>query len=76
MQIGMIENSTRVVGKSQGYMGLPLRDIVEDGTPAMESVWFPTPKEMEAISLGAPVLLKVAGTMHPPVLLSVGEVPS
>lgn len=26
MQIGRITGATRVLGKSQGYMGLPLRD--------------------------------------------------
>jgi hypothetical protein len=76
MQIGMIEGATRVIGKSQGYMGLPLKDFVyQDGTPAMESVWFPTPKELEALALGAPVVLQVLGTGHPPVSLSVGNPP-
>lgn len=41
MQIGMIEGATRVIGKSQGYLGLPLRDetvtctVGGEGTPAM-----------------------------------------
>lgn len=76
MQIGMIEGMTRVIGKSQGYAGLPLRDIVyEDGTPAMESAWFPTPKELEALAAGAPVILEVLGTGHPPVKLKTGNPP-
>ncbi|EHK56863.1 hypothetical protein [Allomesorhizobium alhagi] len=82
MQIGRIEGCTRVLGKSQGYIGLPLRDVVINctvggvGTPAMETAWFPTPKEIEAINAGAPVILRVVGTGHPPVMLFVGEVPA
>ena len=81
MQIGMIEGATRVIGKSQGYLGLPLRDIVLDDTvtgpqtPAMETAWFPTPKEIDAIIAGAPIILRVIGTGHPPVMLLVGQEP-
>ena len=57
-------------------MGLPLKDIIyADGTPAMESAWFPTPKELEALMAGAPVLLEILGTGHPPVSLKVGNPP-
>ena len=67
---------TRVLGKSQGYLGLPVRDVVySDGDPAIQSAWIPDPKELEAIANGAPVILTLMGTGHPPVLLSVGEVP-
>jgi hypothetical protein len=81
MQVGMIEGATRVIGKSQGYLGLPLRDIVIDSTvtgpdtPAMETAWFPTPKEIDAIIAGAPIILRVIGTGHLPVMLTVGEEP-
>jgi len=81
MQIGRIEGCTRVLGKSQGYLGLPLRDItINDSvngpdTPAMETAWFPTPAELEAISAGAPVILRVLGTGHPPVMLYAGKPP-
>lgn len=81
MQIGMIKGATRTIGKSQGYLGLPLRDIVLDdtvngpGTPAMETAWLPTPKEIEAINAGAPVILRVLGSGHPPVMVMTGEAP-
>lgn len=75
MQVGMIEGMTRVIGKSQGYIGLPLRDTDADGTPIMESAWFPTPKEITAMNNGAPVVLRVIGSAHPPVMLTVGEEP-
>ncbi|HLP70429.1 MAG TPA: hypothetical protein VK181_23225 [Rhizobium sp.] len=81
MQIGMIAGHTRIIGKSQGYLGLPIRDIATDcpvngpGTPAMETAWLPTPDEIEAINAGAPIILRILGTGHPPVSLYVGEVP-
>lgn len=82
MQIGMITGHTRVLGKSQGYLGLPLRDVTinstvtGEGTPAMETAWLPTPGEIEAIAAGAPIILRVIGTAHPPVMMSVGDIPS
>jgi hypothetical protein len=81
MQIGRIEGCTRVLGKSQGYLGLPLRDVTINctvggpDTPAMETAWFPTPGEMNAILAGAPIILRVLGTGHPPVMLYAGEPP-
>jgi len=81
MQIGRIEGCTRVLGKSQGYLGLPLRDVVIEcsvggpGTPAMETAWLPTPDEIARIVCGAPIILRVLGTQHPPVMLEVGEPP-
>ncbi|KRE02569.1 hypothetical protein ASE61_14915 [Bosea sp. Root670] len=81
MQIGMIEGHTRILGKSQGYLGLPLRDVAINctvggpNTPAMETAWFPTPDEIAAIVQGAPVILRVLGTQHPPVMIETGKVP-
>lgn len=81
MQIGRISGATRVLGQSQGYLGLPLRDVLiscsvgGEQTPAMETAWLPTPAEIAAIRSGAPIILRVLGTAHPPVMLEVGEVP-
>ncbi|UPU01130.1 hypothetical protein J4G48_0031895 [Bradyrhizobium barranii subsp. apii] len=81
MQIGRITGATRVIGKSQGYLGLPLRDILIDcpvngtNTPAMETAWLPTPEEIAAIVAGAPVLLRILGNQHPPVLVYTGDIP-
>ncbi|MBX4883981.1 hypothetical protein HJA90_10345 [Rhizobium bangladeshense] len=82
MQVGMIKGHTRIIGKSQGYIGLPLRDIAINSTvtgadtPAMESAWIADPAEIAAIAAGAPIILRVIGTVHPPVMVYVGEVPS
>jgi hypothetical protein len=81
MQIGRIEGATRELGKSQGYLGLPVRDVVLEcsvggpGTPAMETAWLPTPDEIAAIQAGAPVILRLLGTAHPPVMMYVGRPP-
>lgn len=82
MQIGRIQGATRVLGKSQGYLGLPLRDVVISSTvdgpepPAMETAWLPSPDEIARINAGAPVILRVLGTAHPPVMVDVGEPPA
>lgn len=81
MMIGRIAGATRVLGKSQGYLGLPLRDVTincsVDGpaTPAMETAWLPSPAEIAAIAAGAPIILRVLGTAHPPVMMDVGAPP-
>jgi hypothetical protein len=81
MQIGRIREATRVLGKSQGYAGLPIRDEVVtckvggEGTPVMVTAWHPTPKELEAINAGAPVHVRIVGVAHPPIMVEVGEIP-
>lgn len=81
MIIKRIEGATRVIGQSQGYQGLPLRDelincaVNGGGTPSMVTAWEPTPDELTKLEQGAPVLLRVLGSAHPPVIITVGEVP-
>jgi hypothetical protein len=82
MLIGRIPGATRVLGKSQGYLGLPLRDeLIEEGvnganTPCMTTAWLPTPDELERLNNGAAVHLRILGTAHPPVILEVGDIPA
>ena len=72
-----IEGTTRVIGKSQGYIGLAIRDTtinctVNGGeTPCMETAWEPTPDELERLNAGEPVILRILGTAHPPVMVEV-----
>lgn len=76
MLIKRIDGATRVLGKSQGYRGLPVLDHdADDGTHMMMSAWEPTPEEIQKIVAGAPIYLTVVGFAHPPVMLSVGAVP-
>jgi hypothetical protein len=78
---GRIPGATRILGKSQGYLGLAVRDeLVNDTvngecTPAMTTAWIPTPAELELIARGAPVYVQILGTMHPPISVTVGEPP-
>ncbi len=72
MIILMIDKATRVLGKSQGYLGLPIRDeILKDGTKIMVSSWEPTPTELERLNNGASVKVQVIGTQHPPINIEV-----
>lgn len=64
---------TRTLGKQQGYKGLPIKDVIIDGTPFMLSVWEPSPEEIQRIKAGAKIILSVLGTQHPPVKVDVGE---
>lgn len=81
MMIGRVEGCTRVLGKSQGYLGLPIRDeliherVNGPGTPAMVTAWEPTPDEIARIVAGAPIHLRILGTAHPPVMIEVGDAP-
>lgn len=82
MLIRTIEGVTRVIGKSQGYLGLPLRDelinctVSGEGTSAMVTAWQPTPDELARLNAGASVHLRVLGTVHPPVMVEVGNPPA
>lgn len=82
MQIGRIQGTTRVIGKAQGYMGLPLRDETINckvgglGTMAMVTAWHPTPKELAALNAGAPVHVRIVGNCHPPIMVETGPIPS
>lgn len=80
MQIGRISNATRVLGKSQGYIGLPVLDASvpgKDGTSirCMSSAWLPNTDEILALNLGAPLIVKLLTKEHPPISVDVGEVP-
>jgi hypothetical protein len=82
MQVGRIERATRVLGKSQGFFGLPVRDelinerVTGDGTPCMVTAWHPTSKELEALNAGAAVHVRLIGTQHPPIMVEVGLAPA
>lgn len=81
MIIARIPGATRTLGKSQGYLGLPVRDEMIDEvvngpkTPCMVTAWEPTPEELAALNAGAPVHVCIIGTTHPPIMVEVGEVP-
>lgn len=70
----MIAGATRVLGKAQGYLGLPIRDEpFEDTqtgtTPTMVSAWEPTPEEAAHIAAGGTIYVRIMGTRHPPIMI-------
>lgn len=81
MQIGRIPGHTRIVGKLQGYLGMPIRDeLINDsvngaGTPSMLTAWLPMPNELTALELGGAIYVRILGNVHPPMMLAVGEAP-
>lgn len=75
MIIASIEGATRRLGKSQGFLTLPVRDVMTEYGPFMQSAWEPTPAELVALNSGALLILEIMGTAHPPVRLSVGQPP-
>jgi hypothetical protein len=81
MMIATIEGVTHRIGKSQGYLGLPLRFAQIDcpvngpGTPTMTTAWQPTPQELAALNRGASIHVRIIGMQHPPIMLFVGPEP-
>ena len=72
MMIQRITGCTRVLGQTQGYLGLPIKDaITESGHAIMLSAWEPTPDEIALINQGGKIILTVLGTAHAPVMLHV-----
>lgn len=84
MHTGRIEKSTRVLGAPAGWQSekqgvcdsLAVRDEPTTAGPSMVSAWFPTPEEIKRIELGAPIYLRIFSSVHPPVSMEVGPVPS
>jgi hypothetical protein len=70
-----IEGHTAVLGKSQGYIGLPVRHDVEFGNPTITTAWEPTPEEIEALAKGAKIEVKIMGEAHPPIMVGIGAIP-
>jgi hypothetical protein len=74
-----IPGKTRTLGVDQSYYPLHIRDDKIDcgpplgKQPVMVSEWQPSAEEREAIAAGAPIRLMILGTVHPPVMVVVGE---
>jgi len=76
-----LDGQTRVLGASQGYRPLPVRDglfVDEAGSasvPCMTTHWRPSAEELAALAAGAPVVINILGTSHPPILVETGSGP-
>ena len=77
-----IEGFTRILGEQQGFIPLPVLDVVKDdpvlgaNAPVMITGWQPTPEEIDRMAAGALIFLMVNGTAHPPVMIAVGQPPN
>ena len=75
MLVKMIKGATRIVGKSQGYLGLPIKDemvfcpVNKKNVPTMITAWEPTPTELEALNNGGSIYVSIYGTVPPPMLI-------
>lgn len=80
MQISRIRGATRVLGKSQGYLGLPLRDepywdkALDREVHSMVTAWTPTPLELALLNSGSNVYVRILSAQHPPMLVFVEPV--
>jgi len=80
MMIRRIAGCTRVVGKEQGYVPLPLRDETVRDTASgrdvncMTMAFEPTHAEIEQLFDGASIYVSMFGTSPPPMILSVGPI--
>lgn len=79
MMIKRIPGATRVLGKSQGYFGLPVLDqevfdqVSGKSHPTMSTAWEPDPRELDRLRRGGNVHVQIFGQAHPPIILTVGE---
>lgn len=82
MMIKRIPGATRVLGKSQGYLGLPVLDQeIHDNASGhtvntMTTAWEPDPRELDRLKRGANVHVRIFGVSHPPIILEVGDAPA
>lgn len=78
MIVARVEGTTRTLGKSQGYLGLPIKDAILNvggvEFPVMISAWEPTPEDLRILNEGGKIYLAVFGKSHPPVLMSTKEI--
>lgn len=76
-------NTTRVLGapvewdkdRDGSCSSLAIADVETQAGNAMESAWLPLPDELERLIAGAVVKVGLLGRVHPPIYVSVGEVP-
>lgn len=69
-----LKNPTRTVGKEQiEYRSLDIVDTKYGTTPVMISYWRPSLDELERLNDGETLKLSILGTVHPPVLVQIGN---
>lgn len=70
------------IGEAQGYDPLcvlrhPVNCSVNGpSTPAMSTLWHPSPEELELLNAGQPVVVRLIGHEHPPIAVLVPAPPA
>jgi len=65
----------RLADEQDEYLSLSISDRqTEDGQNVMESIWEPTPTELEMLKEGGVVVLQILGRIHPPVFITAATV--
>lgn len=73
MELAVIEGATRTgVGKSQGYLGLAIRDEQVDGVNIMHTAWEPSQEEILRLLNGGKIIVSLIGTSPQPIMVSIG----
>lgn len=75
MMVAVIEGCDQIIGKEQGFKGLPVRMGEFDGHPGMTTAWEPSPAELQLLLAGAKIHITLLGTAHPPISVGIGPVP-
>lgn len=76
MDIMTHPRTTRVLGEEQGYLPLPIIDMLTDtGVPCITSVWLPNAEELAALNAGACVAVTLLGGSQPPIIVGATMLP-
>lgn len=79
MEIGKISGFTRVLGESQGYLGLPVRDnqvldpVSDQVVNSLSTAWIPNKEDLERLNAGAPIIVSMFCVTPHPMLVSIGQ---
>lgn len=82
MIIGIPDNHNVVAGRSQGYLGLPMRvqkhnTSLKDGrvfeSDCMITKWIPTKEELARLAMGEAIYIRMLGSVPPPMMVGVGD---
>lgn len=76
MLVARIDGAQAVIGKEQGYQGLPVRVSDVDGDRCLVTAWEPTPAELARLNAGAKIHVSLLFCIkHPPIFVEVGPQP-
>lgn len=75
----LMKDYTRILGQSQGYDALVVKDetvhcsVNGEGTPCMTTHWEPSLKDLQNLIEGGQVIITILGSDHPPIKVTVSD---